>query len=133
MSNEDDVVVTIDEAGQPVVEKTDEGKQAPDPAAAELSSQLEELRASEAAAKAEKAAAEAQAAAARREADLARTEAKSARNETADSQLETVTMGIEAARAEANAAEQAVATFMEAGNFAEVAKAQRRLSSTLGS
>jgi hypothetical protein len=62
------------------------------------------------------------------EAERARQEVESVRTESAGSQLDAVTAGISTAETEATAAEAAYARAMEDGNFAEAAKAQRRMA-----
>jgi hypothetical protein len=137
----DDIVVHIedeiqDDAGnQTVVLTEDTGGKQTAPRAAQPDDPIEALKAQLADKSSEiereksaRAAAESAAAQERQRADAARREAADAHTQVAASTKTTIESGIAAAKAEADAAEEAYKTAFEAGNAGEAAKAQRRMS-----
>ena len=121
---EDDIVVNVEDKTQPGAEpeavvKTE--PQQPDPAVAELKAQFEELQRA-------KADSDRRAQEASRQAGMARAEAEAARGQVADKEADSIDAGMSAADAAAEAAHQAWVAAMEAGNFAEAGKLQRKIA-----
>jgi len=131
MADDEEIVVNID-GGDEQVHKTNgavvvEGDTT-DLAVAELKAQYEEGIRKDAEKEARLAAERTARQAAERRAEAAEREVTTARTEVVDSQSDSIASGLAQAQAEAEAATSAYATAMEAGNFVDAGKAQRRIA-----
>lgn len=138
MAGEDEIVVMVDDTPEPggdhIVLVDETGitagtvKKVSDDPVATLKSQLAERQAALDTANQQITTATAAATQATQRARQAEQEATDARTQVAQSQRTTVDSGIAAAKAEADAAEEAYKSAFEAGDASGVAKAQRRIS-----
>jgi hypothetical protein len=122
-TEEEAVIVSLDGGAE---QKSPSGSE--DAAVADLASQFKELQGNLEREKQARADADRRADEQRREAAQARADATTARTEATDRSYEAVETGLAGAQSDASAAEQAYTVAMEAGNFSEAAKAQRRMS-----
>jgi hypothetical protein len=122
-TEEEAVIVSLDGGAE---QKPPSGSE--DAAVADLASQFKELQGNLEREKQARADADRRADEQRRVAVEARAEATTARTEATDRAYESVETGLAGAQSDASAAEQAYTVAMEAGNFSEAAKAQRRMS-----
>ena len=123
---DEDITVNIEDEKPLVVE--DGQPEAPDTTLDALKTQLETSEAAIEHEKQARIAAEQREARERDRAAVAEQDAQTARTEVTDSRLSTVESGLASAQTEASAAEAAYAAAMEAGNFADAAKQQRRMA-----
>jgi hypothetical protein len=122
-TEEEAVIVSLDGGAE---QKPPSGSE--DAAVADLASQFKELQGNLEREKQARVDADRRADEQRRVAVEARAEATTARTEATDRAYESVETGLAGAQSDASAAEQAYTVAMEAGNFSEAAKAQRRMS-----
>lgn len=128
MAGEEDIVVNIETEAPAVDTSGTADAQKVDPAVAELAAQYADMQRRDKERDAQLATERAGRADAERRAAAAAKEAETARTEVVEHQGDSIASGIAAAEADANAAEQAYAAAMEAGNFVDAAKAQRRMA-----
>lgn len=125
---EDEVVVVKIEGDAPADQAQQGTKTAETDPVAELAKQVKDLEGKAERERAGREEAQRAAAAARQDAEQARKEADSAKGEAVDDRMAGITAGLEAADAEANAAETEYKTAMEGGDYAAAAKAQRKMA-----
>lgn len=120
---QEDEAITVDLVGDGEQDKSTETA-----AVEDLASQFKELQGNLEREKQAREASDRRADEERRRADHAHREATSARVEVLDRSYESFETSIAAAQSDATAAEQAYAAALEAGNFQEAAKIQRRIA-----